>query len=124
MKTDQTMWVSDQWQDYELLDCSAGEKLERWGDVFLVRPDPQVIWETPRSNRHWQTRNARYVRSESGGGSWEKGKLPETWEIRYGELTFRVKPMNFKHTGLFPEQAANWDWAMQKIRQAGRPIRV
>ncbi len=118
------MWVSDKWNDYELIDCSSGEKLERWGEVYLVRPDPQAIWETPRRNRHWETRNARYIRSESGGGSWDRGKLPEQWSVSYGELTFHVKPMNFKHTGLFPEQAANWDWAMEMIRGAGRPIRV
>ena len=124
MKEKANMWVADRWQDYEVIDCSRGEKLERWGKVYLVRPDPQVIWDTPKKNKHWETRNARYIRSESGGGSWEKGDLPETWELRYGELCFRVKPMNFKHTGLFPEQAASWDWAMKKIRDAGRPIRV
>ena len=118
------MWIAGHWRDYELLDCSRGEKLERWGDVYLVRPDPQAIWDTPRRNEHWHTRNARYIRSESGGGSWEKDAVPESWEISYGELTFRVRPMNFKHTGLFPEQAANWDWAMRQIRTAGRPIRV
>ena len=124
MRTEHSMWVADGWQDYELLDCSRGEKLERWGEVYLVRPDPQAIWDTPRHNCHWKTRNARYVRSESGGGSWEKGSIPEVWEMRYNDLRFRVKPMNFKHTGLFPEQAANWDWAMAKIRAAGRPVRV
>ena len=124
MRTEQSMWVADGWQDYELLDCSRGEKLERWGEVYLVRPDPQAIWDTPRRNRHWQTRNGRYVRSESGGGSWEKGSIPEVWEMCYKDLRFRVRPMNFKHTGLFPEQAANWDWAMEKIRAAGRPVRV
>ena len=108
MRTETTMWIANGWQDYELLDCSRGEKLERWGEVYLVRPDPQAIWDTPRKNRHWQTRNARYIRSESGGGSWEKGSIPEVWEMHYRELCFRVKPMNFKHTGLFPEQAANW----------------
>ena len=118
------MWIADKWQDFELIDCSKGEKLERWGKYYLVRPDPQAIWETPRRNAHWNDRNGRYRRSESGGGSWDKGDLPESWKIRYGELTFHVKPMNFKHTGLFPEQAANWDWAMQKIRAAGRPISV
>ena len=124
MRTEQSMWVADGWQDYELLDCSRGEKLGRWGEVYLVRPDPQAIWDTPRRNRHWQTRNGRYVRSESGGGSWEKGSIPEVWEMCYKDLRFRVRPMNFKHTGLFPEQAANWDWAMEKIRAAGRPVRV
>ena len=118
------MFIADQWKDFELLDCSRGEKLERWGSFYLVRPDPQAIWDTPRHNPHWNDRDARYQRSESGGGSWDRGKLPERWKIRYGELTFQVKPMNFKHTGLFPEQAANWDWAMKKIRAAGRPIRV
>ena len=119
-----TMWIADSWQDFEVLDCSRGEKLERWGDYYLVRPDPQAIWDTPRKNPHWNDRDARYRRSESGGGSWDKGQLPAEWTIRYKELRFHVKPMNFKHTGLFPEQAANWDWAMAKIRSAGRPIRV
>ena len=118
------MWLSDKWQDFELLDCSKGEKLERWGKYYLVRPDPQAIWDTPRHNKHWNDRDARYRRSETGGGSWDKGGLPSNWQIHYGELTFNVKPMNFKHTGLFPEQAANWDWAMAKIRAAGRPISV
>ena len=118
------MWIADQWKDFELLDCSKGEKLERWGSYYLVRPDPQAIWDTPRRNEHWFDRDGRYRRSESGGGSWDKGALPASWTIRYGELRFNVKPMNFKHTGLFPEQAANWDWAMQKIRSAGRPISV
>ncbi len=119
-----TMWIADKWRDFELLDCSKGEKLERWGDYYLVRPDPQAIWETPRRNPHWNSRSARYSRSASGGGSWDKGSLPANWQVRYGDLTFNVKPMNFKHTGLFPEQAANWDWAMEKIRRAGRPISV
>lgn len=118
------MWISDKWQDFELIDCSGGEKLERWGSYYLVRPDPQAIWETPKRNVHWSDRDARYRRSETGGGSWDKGALPANWQIHYGELTFNVKPMNFKHTGLFPEQAANWDWAMEKIRAAGRPISV
>ena len=118
------MWIADKWKDYELLDCSRGEKLERWDKVWLVRPDPQVIWDTPRTNRHWENKNARYIRSETGGGTWEKGSLPENWDMHYADLTFRVKPMNFKHTGLFPEQAANWDWVMDKIRHAGRPVRV
>ena len=119
-----TMWIADKWRDFELLDCSKGEKLERWGDYYLVRPDPQAIWETPRRDPHWNSRSARYSRSATGGGSWDKGSLPANWQVRYGDLTFNVKPMNFKHTGLFPEQAANWDWAMEKIRRAGRPISV
>ena len=118
------MFISDKWQDFELIDCSRGEKLERWGNYYLVRPDPQAIWETPRRNKHWNDRHGRYQRSESGGGSWDKGALPENWKIHYGHLSFNVKPMNFKHTGLFPEQACNWDWAMAKIRAAGRPISV
>lgn len=118
------MYISDKWKDFELLDCSKGEKLERWGDYYLVRPDPQAIWETPRTDERWNCRDARYHRSNTGGGSWDKGRLPESWQINYGELTFNVKPMNFKHTGLFPEQACNWDFAMDKIRKAGRPINV
>ena len=118
------MWRADGWQDYELLDCSDGEKLERWGTRILVRPDPQAIWETPRRHPGWCAPDARYIRSREGGGRWEKENLPESWKIRYGGLTFQVKPMNFKHTGLFPEQAVNWDWVMEKIRGAGRPIRV
>ena len=118
------MWIADGWKDYELLDCGSGEKLERWGDQILVRPDPQAIWESERTHRGWRTANARYSRSNTGGGHWDKKKLPESWPISYKELKFQVKPMNFKHTGLFPEQAANWDFAMDKIRNAGRPIRV
>ena len=118
------MWIAEKWQDYELLDCGGGEKLERWDKQFLVRPDPQAIWETPHKNPAWKRANARYLRSQTGGGHWEKKALPESWKVHYGELTFQVKPMNFKHTGLFPEQAVNWDFAMDKIRSAGRPIRV
>lgn len=118
------MWIADKWRDFELIDCSDGEKLERWGEYFLVRPDPQAIWNTPRRNKRWQNPHACYRRSETGGGSWEKDGLPASWQLRYGELTFNVKPMSFKHTGLFPEQAVNWDWAMETIRAAGRPIRV
>ena len=118
------MWLADKWEDYRLLDCGRGEKLERWGDYTLVRPDPQAIWDTPRTDPAWRHPSARYARSSSGGGQWEKNALPPRWEVRYRELTFQIKPMNFKHTGLFPEQAANWDWAMEHIRRAGRPIRV
>ena len=119
------MWIADGWKDYELLDCGGGEKLERWGKQILVRPDPQAIWETA----HSQSRLAAGQRAVSavppaGGGHWDKKKLPESWPIHYKELTFQVKPMNFKHTGLFPEQAVNWDFAMEQIRRAGRPIRV
>ena len=118
------MWIADGWKDYELLDCGGGEKLERWDSQLLVRPDPQAIWETDRDYPGWKRANGRYLRSQTGGGHWEKGKLPESWQVRYADLTFQVKPMNFKHTGLFPEQAVNWDFAMEKIRGAGRPIRV
>ncbi len=118
------MWIADQWKEYEILDCSAGERLERWGDYLLVRPDPQVIWDTPKADPGWMTPNARYHRSNKGGGEWEFFDLPKQWQIHYGNLTFNLKPFNFKHTGLFPEQAANWDWLSEKIRQAGRPVRV
>ena len=118
------MWISDSWQDFEVLDCSRGEKLERWKDRILVRPDPQAIWDTPRSHPGWKRPSAKYSRSAQGGGHWEKNDVPESWQIQYGELIFNVKPMNFKHTGIFPEQAANWDYAMAKIRAAGRPVSV
>ena len=118
------MWIADGWKDYEVIDCGGGEKLERWGDKILVRPDPQAIWATPQRNNGWRKHDGRYIRSTTGGGHWEKGKLPAQWQIKYRELTFQVKPMNFKHTGIFPEQAVNWDFAMNKIRKAGRPINV
>lgn len=118
------MWASDKWKDYELIDCSEGEKLERWGDKILVRPDPQAIWDTPKDDPRWRRANARYSRSSTGGGAWDKKSLPESWQIKYKDLTFNVKPMNFKHTGVFPEQADNWDYAREKISGAGRPISV
>ena len=118
------MWISDKWKDYELIDCSRGERLERWGDYTLVRPDPQAIWQTPRNDPRWKRPAGRYTRSESGGGQWDKGRLPESWDVQYKDLTFHVKPMNFKHTGLFPEQACNWDFIMEKIRGAGRDVSV
>ena len=118
------MWISVLWQDFELLDCSHGEKLERWGNYILVRPDPQAIWDTPRTDVRWRRPSGKYSRSESGGGSWDKRTLPPSWDVHYRELTFHVKPMNFKHTGIFPEQAVNWDYAMAKIRGANRPISV
>ena len=118
------MWKAEQWKDYEVLDTSDGEKLERWGRYFLVRPDPQVIWSTPRKDPRWKRYDARYARSSSGGGQWSQHKLPEHWPIRYRDLTFHVKPMNFKHTGIFPEQAVNWDFIDRQIRSAGRPISV
>ncbi len=118
------MWIADQWQDYQVLDTSDGEKLERWGRYILVRPDPQVIWNTPRRSRGWKNYDARYARSNTGGGQWLNRNLPERWQISYGELNFNLKPMNFKHTGVFPEQAVNWDFIMEQIRNAGRPIQV
>ena len=118
------MWLADNWTEYEILDTCRGEKLERWGDYILVRPDPQVIWNTEKKARGWKHPNAVYHRSSRGGGEWEFFSLPEQWDIHYRSLTFRLKPFSFKHTGLFPEQAANWDWFGEKIRKAGRPIRV
>lgn len=117
------MWIADKWKDYEVLDCSGGEKLERWGSYILRRPDPQVIWDTGKG-KEWKKVNATYHRSKKGGGSWEFFDLPEQWSISYGKLTFQLKPFSFKHTGLFPEQAVNWDWFSEKIRSAGREIRV
>lgn len=118
------MWIADNWKDYEVLDTSSGEKLERWGDYLLVRPDPQVIWNTPKTNKGWKNKNGHYHRSSKGGGEWEFFRLPNEWSIRYGELTFHLKPFSFKHTGLFPEQAANWDWFSPLIKQTGRPVKV
>ena len=118
------MWLSDEWKDYEVIDTSSGEKLERWGKYILVRPDPQVIWTTPKQHPLWRKYDAKYSRSNTGGGKWSNLRLPEQWQVHYKELTFNVKPMNFKHTGLFPEQAVNWDFAREKIEQADRPIRV
>lgn len=118
------MWIANQWKDYEVIDTSTGEKLERWGDYILVRPDPQVIWNTPKNNAGWRKKNGHYHRSVKGGGEWEFWNLPEEWSIHYKELTFHLKPFSFKHTGLFPEQAVNWDWFSELIRNAGRPIKV
>lgn len=119
------MRAADQWKDYELLDTSGGERLERWGDIILIRPDPQVIWNTGHRHPLWKKAHARYHRSKSGGGQWEVYKpIPDAWEIGYDTLRFRLKPMGFKHTGLFPEQAVNWDMMGEMIRNAGRPIRV
>ena len=119
------MRAADNWKDYELLDASGGERLERWGDIYLIRPDPQVLWNTPRRSPFWKKAHARYCRSHTGGGHWERRlPIPDTWSIRYGSLCFRLKPMGFKHTGLFPEQAVNWDAMAALIRAAGRPIRV
>lgn len=118
------MWIADNWKDYEVIDCTDGEKLERWGDYLLVRPDPQVIWTTPKKHRGWKKMNGHYHRSTKGGGEWEFFDLPEQWSISYRKLTFNLKPFSFKHTGLFPEQAANWDWFSKLIRESGRSIKV
>lgn len=133
------MWIADNWKDYEVLDASGGEKLERWGKYILVRPDPQVIWNTPRTHKGWNARNGHYHRSSRGGGEWEIFDLPEEWSITYplaslrqqtsgsaapGSLTFHLKPFSFKHTGLFPEQAANWEWFSGLIQKTDRPVRV
>ena len=126
------MWLADQWNDYEVIDCSKGEKLERWGDYLLVRPDPQVIWDTPKKEKGWRKMNGHYHRSSKGGGEWEFFQLPKEWTIQYSlpinkKLTFHLKPFSFKHTGLFPEQAANWNWFSQLIGDAvskGRQVKV
>ena len=119
------MRLSDKWKDYELLDCSDGERLERWGDVILIRPDPQIIWKNSQTAPEWNTAHARYIRSDKGGGAWDyRSKLPESWQIKYRDLTFLVKPTGFKHTGLFPEQAVNWDYCTELIKGANRPINV
>lgn len=118
------MWIANNWKDYEVLDTSGGEKLERWGKYLLVRPDPQVIWNTPHEHPGWKKKNGHYHRSSKGGGEWEFINLPDEWSISYKELTFHLKPFSFKHTGLFPEQAVNWDWFSDLIAHAGRPIKV
>lgn len=119
------MRFSSDWQDYALLDCSGGERLERWGNVTLIRPDPQVVWQTPKTHPLWKKADAVYHRSNTGGGSWEvRSRIPDRWEIGYRDLRFNVKTMGFKHTGVFPEQAVNWDWVSEKIRAANRPVKV
>lgn len=118
------MWIAENWNDYQVIDCSNGEKLERWGDYFLIRPDPQVIWDTPRKHPGWSQKNGHYHRSAKGGGEWEFFDLPKQWTIGYRDLTFNLKPFSFKHTGLFPEQAVNWDWFSDKIKSADRPVKV
>lgn len=121
------MWIADGWRDYEVLDAGDGEKLERWGSYILRRPDPQVIWSVPKG-AHWKKINGHYHRSKQGGGSWEFFDLPEQWDVSYplpaGPLTFHLKPFSFKHTGLFPEQAVNWEWFSKLIRGADRPVKV
>lgn len=128
------MWIADKWNDYEIIDASDGEKLERWGNYLLVRPDPQIIWNTGKEHPGWHRNNGHYHRSSKGGGQWEFFDLPKEWTISYsgsafadaelGKLTFHLKPFSFKHTGLFPEQAVNWDWFSNRIRNAGRKLKV
>ena len=119
------MRYSTDWKDYELIDASSAERLERWGDIILIRPDPQIIWNTPKKNPLWRNAHARYHRSSMGGGQWEiMKKIPDVWQVSYRSLTFNIKPMGFKHTGLFPEQAVNWDDMAQMIRSANRPVKV
>ena len=118
-------WISNNWKEYELLDATEGFRLESWAGKLLVRPDPQVIWATERADPRWSRFDAKYHRSSTGGGRWEIRNLPESWLLHYADwLTFHVKPMNFKHTGVFPEQAANWDYIRRKVEGAGRPVRV
>ena len=118
------MWLAKDWNDYTIIDTSSGEKLEMWGKYSLVRPDPQVIWKTDKKHPLWTRADASYKRSRSGGGAWNENRLPESWNIKYKDLTFLIKPTGFKHTGLFPEQAVNWDWFRSLIENAGRPIKV
>ena len=118
------MWIADQWKDYEVIDTSAGEKLERWGNYILVRPDPQVIWNLDKKHPGWKKKNGHYHRSNKGGGEWEFFNLPQEWQIHYKDLIFNLKPFSFKHTGLFPEQAVNWEWCGDLICKAGRPVKV
>ena len=119
------MNIANEWKDYEIIDMANGEKLERWGNIKLIRPDPQIIWKNKSFPNEWKNANARYNRSNTGGGAWEyKKRLPESWQVKYKNLTFNIKPMGFKHTGLFPEQAVNWDWTINKIQQSKRNIKV
>ena len=119
------MIIANNWKDYEIIDMANGEKLERWKDIILVRPDPQIIWKNESFPNKWKNANAVYRRSSSGGGTWDyKSKLPSSWQVNYKNLTFNIKPMGFKHTGLFPEQAANWDWMIDKIKKEKREIKV
>ncbi len=118
------MWTAKNWKDYQILDTSSGERLEKWGKYILIRPDPQVIWNTPRTIKEWRQKNGHYHRSSKGGGQWEFFDLPKQWSIQYKSLTFHLKPFHFKHTGLFPEQAVNWDWITEKIQGAAREVKV
>ena len=117
------MWIADKWESYELLDASDGERLERWGEYILRRPDPQVVWKNAKTSKLWNKADAIYTR-RGGGGNWEKCDVPSSWNIDYGDMRFKIKPMGFKHTGLFPEQATNWDWLQSEISRAGRKVKV
>lgn len=119
------MNIANNWNDYKILDMADGQKLEKWGDVILSRPDPQIIWKDKSYPEKWKNINATYHRSKTGGGTWEYNKkMPQQWQIKYKDLTFNIKPMGFKHTGLFPEQAVNWDWMMDEIKNTKREIKV
>ena len=119
------MRASQNWKDYELIDASGGERLERWGNILLIRPDPQAIWKTPRLDPRWKNAHGRYFRSKSGGGKWEfYKKIPEVWSIGYGDLKFNLKPMGFKHTGIFPEQAVNWDFCADIIKKSQKQLSI
>ena len=119
------MIVANEWKDYEIIDMADGKKLERWGNFTLIRPDPQIIWKNKSFPNKWKNVSARYNRSKTGGGNWEDtSKLPKSWQVKYKNLVFNIKPMGFKHTGLFPEQAVNWDWMIEKIKTEKRPIKV
>ena len=119
------MNIANEWKDYEIIDMANGEKLERWGNIKVISPDPQIIWKNKSFPNEWKNANAKYNRSNTGGGAWEyKKRLPESWQVKYKNLTFNIKPMGFKHTGLFPEQAVNWDWMINKIQQSKRNIKV
>ena len=119
------MNIANNWKDYEILDMANGEKLERWKDIILVRPDPQIIWKDKSFPEKWKNVNAKYIRSKTGGGLWQYNKkVPNNWQVRYKELVFNIKPMGFKHTGLFPEQAVNWDWMIEKIKNSKKEVKV
>lgn len=119
------MKIANSWKDYKIIDMADGQKLEIWKDIILSRPDPQIVWKNKSYPKEWGKANAIYKRSKSGGGAWEyKKSVPKNWQVKYKNLTFNIKPMGFKHTGLFPEQAVNWDWMIEKIRDSNRPIRV
>lgn len=119
------MKIASEWKDYKIIDMADGQKLEKWGNITLSRPDPQIIWKSKSFPSKWNEMNAVYNRSKTGGGAWEfKKSMPDKWQIKYKDLTFNIKPMGFKHTGLFPEQAANWDWMISKIKNSKREIKV